>query len=344
MFKNIIFDWSGTLANDLGPVLEATNAVFAHYGKAPYTLEEFKANFWLPYPEFYAKVLPHAPLDELQELFRQVAKESQEEVFLLPHAHAFLEYCREEGIRCFALTSVDEKAFERQLAHTGMASYFEEIYSGVLNKCEVIKHLLDSHGLDVHETAFIGDMVHDVETAAHAGITSIAVLTGYQNATQLAEACPDVMIPHLGILQALLEKRRKRACRCHQADGKREPVLVVEESLIHITDLSLSCFIGVPKEERRNQQTLLASLKITPMVSFFGTNDDLSQTLDYAEMVSCLEREAVRCPRLLVETLATDLCQCLFDKFNIKKISLRLDKAILEQTRFVGVEVSVSRV
>ena len=32
MFKNIIFDWSGTLVDDLALTLDASNYVFSQYG------------------------------------------------------------------------------------------------------------------------------------------------------------------------------------------------------------------------------------------------------------------------------------------------------------------------
>ena len=38
--KNVIFDWSGTLVDDLPPVLEATNRIFAHYRREEMDREE----------------------------------------------------------------------------------------------------------------------------------------------------------------------------------------------------------------------------------------------------------------------------------------------------------------
>ena len=60
MFDNIIFDWSGTLVDDLGPVIEATNAVLSRYGIAALDREGFRRKFRLPYREFYAEMLPAA--------------------------------------------------------------------------------------------------------------------------------------------------------------------------------------------------------------------------------------------------------------------------------------------
>ncbi len=67
MFKNIIFDWSGTLVDDLALTLDASNYVFSQYGKPCMNRDEFRAEFQLPYPDYYARVLPHADLDELED-------------------------------------------------------------------------------------------------------------------------------------------------------------------------------------------------------------------------------------------------------------------------------------
>ena len=67
MFKNLIFDWSGTLVDDLALTLDASNYVFSQYGKPCMNRDEFRAEFQLPYPDYYARVLPHADLDELED-------------------------------------------------------------------------------------------------------------------------------------------------------------------------------------------------------------------------------------------------------------------------------------
>jgi len=50
--KNIIFDWSGTLVDDLPAVWKATNFVLAQSERAEMTLEQFRAEFCLPFTSF----------------------------------------------------------------------------------------------------------------------------------------------------------------------------------------------------------------------------------------------------------------------------------------------------
>ena len=75
----------------------------------------------------------------------------------------------------------------------------------MLDKRDQIRCMLDDHRLDAERTVFLGDMCHDVETAKHGGVTSIALLTGYQNADQLLSANPDLMVDDLSEIQQLLE-------------------------------------------------------------------------------------------------------------------------------------------
>lgn len=213
MFRNLIFDWSGTLVDDLGPVIEATNAVLGKYDIKPLDREGFRRRFRLPYQEFYTDILPHVPLDELEAHFRPAFDSAVTPVTVLPHAREKLEWCTALGIRTFVLTSMDTLAFERQMDDFSLRGHFEATYSGVLDKREVIHKILETHSLDPAETAFVGDMTHDVETAHHGGIASIAVLTGYNHPEILAKVRPDITVPDLGVLRSLFGRRHQSTSR-----------------------------------------------------------------------------------------------------------------------------------
>ena len=174
----------------------------------PLDREGFRRAFRLPYREFYAEQLPDIPLEELEAHFRPAFDAAVTPVTVLPHAREKLEWCSALGIRAFVLTSMDTLAFERQMDDFGLRHHFEATYSGVLDKREVIHRILETHDLNPAETAFVGDMTHDVETARHGGISSIAVLTGYNHAEILAAVRPDITVPDLGVLRGLLDRRR----------------------------------------------------------------------------------------------------------------------------------------
>ncbi|MFT4177138.1 MAG: NUDIX domain-containing protein [Luteolibacter sp.] len=211
MFRNLIFDWSGTLVDDMGPVIEATNAVLGKYGLAALDREGFRRSFRLPYSEFYAECLPEIELTEIEAHFRPAFDGALTPVTVLPYAREKLEWCKARGIRCFVLSSMDAMAFRRQLEDFGFENFFEATYAGVLDKRALIHWILETHGLDPAETAFVGDMTHDIETARHGGVSSIAVLTGYHHAEVLAGVKPDLTVPDLGVLRQLLDRRKTSA-------------------------------------------------------------------------------------------------------------------------------------
>ena len=258
MFRNLIFDWSGTLVDDLGPVIEATNAVLLKYDLPPYDREMFRRRFRLPYREFYAEILPDVPLEELESHFRPAFAAAAAPVTVLPHAREKLEWCAALGIRCFVLTSMDETAFVKQLDDFGFRHLFEATYAGVLDKREVIHRILDIHRLDPAETAFVGDMTHDVETARHGGVASIAVLTGYNHPEILAGVKPDLTVPDLGVLRALLERR-------HHASGPVATVgALIEDNhgrLLMIRTHKWSNLWGIPGGKIRRGEASIDALR-----------------------------------------------------------------------------------
>ena len=206
MIRNIVFDWSGTLVDDLPAVWQATNHVFALAGRAQISLETFRAEFSLPFKHFYDRFVPHISATELEKWFRARFDEVQHSVVQLPHSLEFLELCRARGIRSFVLTSVFAEAFETQARATGFANFFEHSYFGVMDKREKILEILREQKLDPTETLFIGDMQHDIETAKHGGLHSCGVLTGYNSVEQLRAAGPDLIVEDLGELALLLKK------------------------------------------------------------------------------------------------------------------------------------------
>ncbi len=204
MIRNIIFDWSGTLVDDLPAVWEATNHVLTQAQRPELTLEQFRAEFCLPFTIFYDKHTPHIPLPQLEEWFHGRFRQVQSSVCALPHAREFLEFCRTHKMRTFLLSTVAEDHFEVQKRASGFGDFLDKPYIGVWDKREKIHEILAENKLRPDETLFIGDMQHDIETARHGGIHSCAVLTGYNTLDQLRAAQPDVICEHLGELREIL--------------------------------------------------------------------------------------------------------------------------------------------
>ncbi len=228
MIRNIIFDWSGTLVDDLPAVLAATNFVFEKCGAPPLTMDRFRAEFCLPFRDFYTRFLPQVPMAELERDFHGHFSRAPQAAEEVPHAREFLVFCREHGIRSFVLSTIRPDHYAAQAGVTGFDQFMERTYLDVRDKRTKIAEVLADNRLAAAETIFVGDMQHDVETARHGGVFSCAVLTGYNRLEQLRASRPDLIVEHLGELRQILE-RRKFDLRAADdgADLPRHPVCTV---------------------------------------------------------------------------------------------------------------------
>jgi phosphoglycolate phosphatase len=228
VIRNIIFDWSGTLVDDLPAVWEATNYVLEQARCAPMTLDQFRAEFALPFTIFYDKHTPHVALTQLEEWFHGRFKETRGAIVALPYARDFLEFSRARGVRTFLLSTDHTDHFAVQERVTGFGKYLDKAYIDVFDKRKKIGEILEENGLKPDETLFIGDMQHDIETARHGGIHSCAVLTGYNTLDQLRAAEPELIVEHLGELRDLLaQNEMELKPRVKSFEAAHPPVVTV---------------------------------------------------------------------------------------------------------------------
>ena len=206
VIRNLIFDWSGTLVDDLSAVWQTVNHVLVQAGRKEITLDQFRNDFCPSFPRFYADYLSHVQPGQVKDWFNTHFPSVQDSVVALPHAHEFLEFARAHGLRMVVLTAVHDIHFEVQAKATGFAGFFQRAYTGVWEKTKHIHDLLREQDFHPGETLFIGDMEGDIETAKHGGVRSCAVLTGYQMLEQLRARHPDLIVEHLGELQRILAR------------------------------------------------------------------------------------------------------------------------------------------
>lgn len=204
MIRNLLFDWSGTLVDDLPGVVGAVNGMLRAAGAAEMTREEFKGRFRLPYTEFFAEVLPGLAVERLQELYLEHFTHAHADIEILPHAREFIQFAAATGRRLVVLSSAPLPHVMAQAEALGVRDAFEVMRCGVVDKRTEIHKLLAELDMAAAETAFIGDMRHDIDAGHAAGVVTIATCTGYESAETLMTAAPDMLVPDLSRLPALL--------------------------------------------------------------------------------------------------------------------------------------------
>src|ERR1039457_5729259 len=196
------------------------------------SLDEFRAEFALPFTKFYDRHTPHVPMAQLEEWFHTEFRVAQASVVELPHAREFLEFCRAQKVQTFLLSTVHGDHFKVQCQGNGFDAFIDKPYTDVWDKREKIHEILRENNLKPDETLFIGDMEHDIETAKHGGVHSCAVLTGYNTLEQLRAAQPDLIVEHLAELRGLLEQNDLHFAPLLKKNEESHPPLATVGALI----------------------------------------------------------------------------------------------------------------
>ncbi|MDG2215027.1 MAG: HAD hydrolase-like protein [Verrucomicrobiota bacterium] len=208
MIRNIIFDWSGTLVDDLRAVWASTNFTIEKSGHPKISLDQFRAEFSLPYDSFYQRVTPGVSMDLLEKWYMESYRVEQKRVRPLPYACEFLNYCKVHKLKTLLLSTIHPDHYKVQ--SEAIKLDFDIEYVRVMDKRGKILSILEENQLSAKETIFIGDMQHDVETAKLGGIGSCAVLTGYNKREQLEEVMPDFIAENLEHLKTVLDANNLR--------------------------------------------------------------------------------------------------------------------------------------
>ena len=256
--------------DDLPAVFRATNFVFEQAGVDELTIEQFRAEFCLPFKSFYDRYTPDVKMEQLEEWFHGRFRQVQDSVIELPHARDFLLFCRKHGIRTFLLSTVHRDHFAVQAGITGFAEFIDKPYVEILDKRMKIREILEENQLSAGETMFIGDMQHDVETAKHGNVFSCAVLTGYNRLEQLRASEPDLIVEHLGELQEILTRNNFEIThRLHGQEGSpmSHPICTVGAAIFNEADQVLmvrtqkwSNLWGIPGGKTKYGETAAAAL------------------------------------------------------------------------------------
>ena len=323
MIRNIILDWSGTVVDDFGAVVQTTNDVFREFGRAEISREAFRSEFSSPLSRFYERFLPGIPMERIDEVYHRQFQVRRSEVGLLPGVTEFLEFCRGSNRSLYALSTMYGHHFNEQARRLEVQDYFLNVYVEVIDKVAEIKRVLSENHLVPQETAFVGDMAHDIEAAKKCGILPVGILTGFDTVEKLAAAGAALVIRGFGELQQVLGTPRDD-----------------QDQVYEISDRKVSTHIGVTEEERATAQTLAITLRFRTFGRFQDLNDDLTKTVDYSAVATEMSRFVSESKYSLIETLVSQLAEHLVSKFPLAHLEVELKKFILPDTNYVSVRAT----
>jgi len=193
--KHIIWDWNGTLFDDVDLCVENINWLLRKYNYEPITKERYKEIFTFPVIEYYRRA--GFDLDKLD--FAKIGKEWMDryeqkkyEAKLADGALEIVKNFLNKEIKQSILSAYSENTLIEIVERFGLKSYFtyivglDNIYAE--SKINLGKRLLQIINSNNDEILLIGDTVHDFEVAQELGCKCILLSSGHQSRKEL-EKC-----------------------------------------------------------------------------------------------------------------------------------------------------------
>ena len=213
---HLVWDWNGTLLDDLALVVAATNASLAFAGGPSITAEEHRRDFRRPVEAYYSGVLGR-PLraDEFVGLDRTF-----HEAYDAGFASIALADGAVEALRGWSGTqSLLSMWFHDQLVPAvdrhGLPGYFQRVDGlraavGGGHKAPHLAAHLAAMGVDGADCVMIGDSVDDALAAASVGARCVLYSGGFTDAARLAEVGVPVVgsLTEAAVLAAATESAR----------------------------------------------------------------------------------------------------------------------------------------
>lgn len=190
----ILWDWNGTLLDDLDAEVAALNAMLRRRGRPPVTREFFRRHFAFPARDFYRLVGMDVPDHEWDALAIEYHDSYHREAYALNRgAFAALELAKASGARQSILSALHQRLLEEETARFGVRRYMEHVcgtdnYDGG-SKLARARELVGRLG-GAADVVLIGDSIHDREVADAIGARCVLYSGGSHARSRLEGLAP----------------------------------------------------------------------------------------------------------------------------------------------------------
>jgi phosphoglycolate phosphatase len=211
--KTILWDWNGTLLNDIHICIDAINVLLRERNKTEINEEIYREIFTFPVRDYYIE----AGFDFSEEPFEKPALEfieNYEEMVrdsdLFEDVIETLEAFRALGYKQMILSAMHQDLLNELVEKRGIAHFFEHI-SGIddhyaAGKVEYGRRLLEKLDSAANQIILIGDTMHDYEVGSELGIETILVSRGHQSEHRLKGCKCKIVANMKEVRELIIEK------------------------------------------------------------------------------------------------------------------------------------------
>jgi phosphoglycolate phosphatase len=191
-YKHIIWDWNGTLLDDVGLCVNIVNGILSKKNLAPLSISEYKNIFTFPIKDYYVR----AGFDFTQYTFEEVGLEwmreyerRRTECLLHSGVEETLLLIKQKNIGQSVLSAYPHNTLIEIISHFNLNDFFsyiiglDNIYA--TSKVELGKGLMKKIDNRKEKTLLVGDTEHDYEVAKEIGADCVLVTNGHQSKEKL---------------------------------------------------------------------------------------------------------------------------------------------------------------
>lgn len=192
-YEYIIWDWNGTLLNDVDVNFEILNILLKRRNLPEFdSKDRYLSMFGFPIIDFYEK----AGFDLVGERFEDIAREYShlyDELFptveLYGKAEEVLRFFFNMGVSQVIVSASQQRLLTHQVTLHGIDHYFDDIL-GMRDiygkgKVSIARYWMAQNGLMGRQVLFVGDTLHDKEVADSIGCDCILVADGHNSKERL---------------------------------------------------------------------------------------------------------------------------------------------------------------
>lgn len=191
-YKHVIWDWNGTIFNDVSLGVDIINKMLAVRRLKNLTVESYRDVFTIPVKDYYQKIgfdFEKEPFEVTGRLWMDEYENRKFECGLYEGVENIIKKINSYGIGQSILSAYSQHTLEEMIEHYSLKKYFthvvglDNIYAA--SKLHLGKELMSRLGNGKGETLLIGDTLHDYEVASEIGADCILIAGGHQSKEKL---------------------------------------------------------------------------------------------------------------------------------------------------------------
>jgi phosphoglycolate phosphatase len=186
--KLIIWDWNGTLINDVEACVQAMNIMLTKRNRKLIEAKLYKDIFTFPVKKYYEILgfdFNQESFEELSVEYINLYKKLSRKSPLHENTIEILDFFKANKYRQIILSASEQLALEKQAKERGVFYYFNAII-GLDNiyaksKLDNALNFIKTSQTNFEQIVLIGDTYHDYEVAKAIGAVCILIQVGHQN-------------------------------------------------------------------------------------------------------------------------------------------------------------------